>query len=78
MRCVRGGSARQPGQGARRRPVPSQAGSRAVAQDLDALGTLPKLTHLSLLDNEVTKQPSYRRAAALGLSAAAWVRFGGS
>ena len=31
-------------------------------QDLDALGSLPKLTHLSLLDNEVTKQPSYRRA----------------
>ena len=32
-------------------------------QDLDALGSLPKLTHLSLLDNEVTKQPSYRRAS---------------
>ncbi|KAK9835984.1 hypothetical protein WJX81_003873 [Elliptochloris bilobata] len=29
-------------------------------QDLDALGLLPKLTHLSLLDNEVTKQPNYR------------------
>ena len=34
----------------------------ARVQDLDALGSLPKLTHLSLLDNEVTKQPSYRRA----------------
>ena len=33
-----------------------------LAQDLDALGSLPKLTHLSLLDNEVTKLPNYRRA----------------
>ncbi len=32
-------------------------------QDLDALGSLPKLTHLSMLDNEVAKQPSYRRAS---------------
>ena len=29
-------------------------------QDLDPLSTLPKLQHLSLLDNPVTKQPNYR------------------
>lgn len=28
--------------------------------DLDALATLPKLTHLSCLDNDVTKKPLYR------------------
>lgn len=29
-------------------------------QDLDTLWTLPRLTHLSLLDNPVTKEPGYR------------------
>lgn len=29
-------------------------------QDLDNLATLPKLQNLSLLENEVTKQPNYR------------------
>lgn len=28
--------------------------------DLDPLATLPGLTHLSLVDNEVTKKPMYR------------------
>lgn len=43
---------------------------RLRAQDLDALGTLPKLTHLSLLDNEVAKQPNYRRAECTSSPAA--------
>ena len=30
------------------------------AQDLDPLSTLPKLQHLSLLDNDVTKVQNYR------------------
>ncbi|KAL3135814.1 hypothetical protein ABBQ32_007376 [Trebouxia sp. C0010 RCD-2024] len=32
----------------------------ASLADLDPLSTLPKLQHLSLLDNPVTKQPNYR------------------
>jgi len=28
--------------------------------DLDALATLPKLTHLSCMDNVVAKKPLYR------------------
>ena len=31
-----------------------------MLQDLDPLSTLPKLQHLSLLDNPVTKQANYR------------------
>jgi len=72
--ALRASRGRAPGVG----PALPKAGGHAAAQDLDALGTLPKLTHLSLLDNEVTKQPNYRRAAVLGLSAAARGRFGGS
>ena len=34
--------------------------SAQILQDLDPLSTLPKLRHLSLLDNPVTKQPNYR------------------
>ena len=34
--------------------------TKPVLQDLDPLSTLPKLQHLSLLDNPVTKQPNYR------------------
>lgn len=32
----------------------------AAVQDLDALWTLPRLTHLSLLDNPVSKEHGYR------------------
>lgn len=32
----------------------------SLMQDLDNLATLPKLQNLSLLENEVTKQPNYR------------------
>lgn len=34
--------------------------AHGILQDLDPLSTLPKLQHLSLLDNPVTKQPNYR------------------
>ncbi len=38
-----------------------QPGSVArLLQDLDALWTLPRLTHLSLLDNPVSKEQGYR------------------
>lgn len=40
----------------------------SLLQDLDPLWTLPRLTHLSLLDNQVSKEPGYR--CALGLPAA--------
>lgn len=32
----------------------------ALLQDLDPLGTLQHLTHLSLVENPVTKKPNYR------------------
>lgn len=38
----------------------SSSYTKPVLQDLDPLSTLPKLQHLSLLDNPVTKQPNYR------------------
>jgi hypothetical protein len=38
----------------RRRPDP------LPSQDLDPLAALPRLTHLVLVDNEVTKHPQYR------------------